>query len=329
MPRAALLTLFLVLGVEVGLHLMADRLPDPVLWGSGEVSTKVAQALKLGAEGQAPIDVLILGPSHPSMGISPTLMREAASRPDWKIYNGALNGRDYPVVSVVMERIYLPELKPKLLLLTATPITTNSRYQALGKNTKEFFDAPKPKSIFGTGLQGAWARFLVNHVYLYRYHTRSKGLADGWIAGAPKLDATGFHSLSGTFNAEEKRLLLKPNHPYRDIWTDYEFGGPSVDAFREILDAARRHDLPVLVINMPFLDELYDLPGNGRASYAVYLEKMSALLAEFDAPWIDYNEIMELDETDFHDVDHLNLQGVEKLSALLARDVERLFPDPG
>jgi hypothetical protein len=40
--------------------------------------------------------------------------------------------------------------------------------------------------------------------------------------------------------------------------------------------------------------------------------------------WLDYNDAMELSDADFRDVDHLNPQGVHKLSKRLGQDLAQL-----
>ena len=41
-PKGAIFAVCLLIALEAGLHMVAARLPDPVLWGQGEVSAKIA-----------------------------------------------------------------------------------------------------------------------------------------------------------------------------------------------------------------------------------------------------------------------------------------------
>src|SRR5918993_125241 len=95
-PRGALGAVAIVAACELCLHAASRWLPDPVLWGSKEVSAKVEQAGRRAAGGVPPVDLLILGPSHASVGLSPRDMGARAAGGSVSIYNGALNGRTYP-----------------------------------------------------------------------------------------------------------------------------------------------------------------------------------------------------------------------------------------
>jgi hypothetical protein len=327
-PKGALLALALVVLCEVGLHVFADRLPDPVLWGAGEASAKVAQAEALGAAATGGIDILILGPSHASVGVSPHAMLDAADGADLLIYNGGINGRDYPVLQFIFERVYLPTLRPKLIVLTASPIIFNVEHSMVAGNTLEFFEAPMPKALSADGLEGRWRRFLVNHVYLYRYRKRERGLAFGWVGGRRLLDDLGYHELNGEFDQEERERLFAPTHGYRGAWMDYEFGGMSAQAFLSIIERAEDHGIKVVVVNMPFRPELLELPpGDGEAGYREYLKTMEQLRGNHKFHWLDYQSRMALSDADFRDVDHLNSTGTRKLSVQLAEDIRLLEPD--
>jgi hypothetical protein len=327
-PKGALLALGIVVLCEVGLHVFADRLPDPVLWGAGEASAKVAQAEALGAAATGGIDVLILGPSHASVGISPHAILDAADDADLSVYNGGINGRDYPVLQFIFEQVYLPSLRPKVIVLTASSIIFNLEHSMVAGNTLEFFEAPMPKALSADGLAGRWRRFLVNHVYLYRYRKRERGLVLGLVGGKRLLDDLGYHELNGEFDEEQRERLFASTHGYRGVWEDYEFGGMSADAFVSIIARAEDHGIKVVVVNMPFRPELLELPpGDGEAGYREYLKAMEELRGDYKFHWLDYQARMELSDADFRDVDHLNSVGTTKLSARLAEDIRLLEPD--
>jgi hypothetical protein len=324
-PRALALALGLLLASELALHLLAQRLPQPVLWGAGEGSAKIAQVLARGRQRPADVHLLILGPSHARIGVSPRAMMTEEPDFPWSVYNGGVNGRTYTMIEFTLEHVYIPVLKPKALVLTASPIIFTRSNTRMERNSDEFFDAPMPRALQAQGLEGVWRQFLVNHVYLYRYRKRQANLERGFVGGRQVLDEWGFGGAAGVYGQARRATLLEGFHPYREVLQGFSFGGPSVDAFARIVERANRERRPVVVVNMPFREDLLLLSPRGRESYQTYLRGMAALAARHRFTWLDYQASLPLDDSDFHDVDHLNLEGARKLSQRLARDLKSLL----
>lgn len=322
-PQAACIAVAIILVAELGLRVLGHHLGAPVVWGDGEVSSKVAQAKRLRARGEA-LEVLILGPSHASVGLSPKTLAGCLGSEEASVYNGGLNGRDYPVAAFVFEHVYLDELRPKTVVVTANPICFNANWTFLAHNTPEFFQAPMPRMLRARGLSRLWYGFLAEDLCVYRYRKRERKLAEGFVGGRRILDERGWHRATGVFDESARRRLRAKNHPYRNVWVDYEFGGEAVEGLRKILDLARKHRIRTVVVNMPFREELFELPGPGRECYRKYLEAMERLRGEFGFAWFDYHGSMTWSDEEFSDVDHLNELGAAKLSAELGRDLKRL-----
>lgn len=320
LPRAALFAAGLLLAVEAALHLFAPWLPTPVVWGHGESSTKVAQVQALAADYPHGIDLLILGPSHGSVGISPMAMRAALPDRDWIIYNGALNGRNYPVLDFIFHHVYLPTLQPRALVIAVNPITFNANRPLLQHNTAEFFQSPMPQALRATGLEKLWRIFLAQHLALYRYRSRAPHLADGCVGGEPTLDPWGYHPVEGTFDQQERQKLLAPNHPYNNVWHNYDFGGAAATALTDILATAENRQIAVVLVNMPFRPALFEVGPDAAAGYADYLASIKHLRDQYDFTWFDYQQL-DWTDADFRDADHLNTQGAVRLSQHLARDL--------
>lgn len=326
-PKGAVGAVAIVLALEVFLHVASPWLPDPVLWGSGEVSAKVAQAQRIGASAQRPVDVLILGPSHASVGLSPAEI-EAAANGSFAVYNGALNGRTYPALEFVFEHVYEPMLRPKALVLAASPLVLNAHNRWMERNSEQLFGAPYPSALRASGLGSNWQRFLLDHVYLYRYRHTQAGLRDGRIDARRRLDAHGFTQPAATGTYRPQPGGLPADHPYRQIMHAYDFSGPSVEAFIRLLEGARAARRPVVVVNMPFRDEMLEISPTGAADYARYLEAMERLRGEFGFSWLDYETTLPFEDTEFRDVDHLNETGARRLSRQLAADLVPLLARP-
>lgn len=318
-PWAATWALLLVVLVEIGLHVFRQELPEPVLWGAGESGIKAAQASRIAASGG--VDWLVLGASHGSLGISPNalLKQPALNTCGPRVYNGALNGRTFSVGEFLLREHYLPLLRPQRLILAVHPLIVNANNAWMERNTAEFFAAPEPRSRLRRGLLGAWTRFLVGNVYLYRYRTWEPDLDLGFRNGKQVVDEWGYHPSRGQFDAAMRAKLAAANHPYQTIMARYETGGPSYEGLVAILELANAENLPVAVLNMPSRPEFFAIGTDGATDYAAYLGSMERLRTRYGFTWIDaQRDLQTLTDADFRDVDHLNVQGAEKLAGFVA-----------
>jgi hypothetical protein len=316
LPKGAIGAVAIVIACEAFLHVASPWLPDPVLWGSNEVSAKVEQVRRMAAEHRPQADVLILGPSHASVGLSPRDMGAAL-----RVYNGALNGRTYPALEFVFEEIYEPLLKPRALVLAVSPLVLNAHNKWMERNSEQLFEAPYPSALRASGPVGIWRRFLVDHVALYRYRHRQRGLRDGRVDGRRYLDEFGYTQPGATGTYRPSPTGLPADHPYRRIMYAYDFSGPSVDAFIRLLERARADGIPVAVVNMPFRSEMLAVSSTGKADYDRYLVEMRRVREQFGFTWLDYQADVTFDDAEFRDVDHLNAVGTQKLSRRLATDL--------
>jgi hypothetical protein len=326
-PRAAALAVALVLATELVLHLLEDHLPRPVLWGAGEGSAKIAQVMARARNDRRELDVLILGPSHARFGISPRVMMTEAPDFGWSVYNGAVNGRTYSMIEFALEHVYGPLLEPRMLVLTASPIIFTRSNLRMERNSDEFFDAPMPRALRARGLERVWRQFLVERVYLYRYRKRQHDLDRGFVGDRRVIDDWGFGGANGVYDEARRFELLAGPHPYKEVIQNFAFGGPSLEAFARVVERAKRQRVPVVVVDMPFRGDLLRLSSHGGQDYQTYLREMARLKARYDFAWLDYQASLSLGESDFRDVDHLNLDGAHKLSLRLAEDLKPLLRD--
>jgi hypothetical protein len=320
-PRGLIGALLILLSMEGILHLYEDKLPHPVLWGNTETSAKMLQAESWLDKHDNFVDVLILGPSHARFGISPKAVNTATRRLNLTVYNGALNGRTYPVLEFVLKKVYAPALRPRILVLAVNPLVFNRYNVWMERNTLEFFQAPMPRALSAEGIERAWRVFLNSNVNLYRYRERQEGLREGRLDSGAVLDEYGYSSIEGLYDEQARARLQSPEHPYQTIMRDFQFGGPSKDAFVRILQYALNQETPVAVVNMPFRKNLLSISSTGRRDYHVFLKEMSVLQLKYGFLWLDYQASLSLTNDDFRDVDHLNAQGAIKLSAELGKDL--------
>lgn len=322
-PRGALGAVAIVAACELCLHLASRWLPDPMLWGTREVSAKVEQVRRKAAAGAAPVDVLILGPSHASVGLSPRDMGAGAA----SIYNGALNGRTYPALEFVFRQVYQPLLQPRALVLAVSPLVLNAHNKWMERNSEQLFESAYPAALASHGPMRPWRLFLVEHVNLYRYRHTQAGLRNGRVDSRRRLDEFGFVGAAAGVYRDTPEGLPR-DHPYRQIMHGFDFSGPSVDAFIRLLAWGREANVPITVVNMPFRAALLRISPSGAADYARYLAAMTDLQRTFGFLWLDYASAISLEDADFRDVDHLNASGVSKVSRRLGQDLASLAAAP-
>src|SRR5688572_3140188 len=269
-PKGALGAVAIVAACEAGLHLASRWLPDPVLWGSREVSAKVEQVRRKAAAGTLPLDALILGPSHASVGLSPRDMGAQTGISTVSIYNGALNGRTYPALEFVFRHVYQPLLQPRAVVFAVSPLVLNAHNQWMERNSQQLFESAYPAALASHGPMRPWRLFLVDHVNLYRYRHTQAGLRDGRIDSRRRLDEFGFVGAAAGVYRDTPEGLPR-DHPYRQIMHGFDFSGPSVDAFIRLLAWGREANVPITVVNMPFRAALLRISPSGAADYARYL----------------------------------------------------------
>lgn len=326
LPLAALLAILAIGSVEMGLHLFEKKLPEPVLWGSGETPVKIAQVEAMTEQEKRDINVLIIGPSHASIGISPQSMSDQPHNSGISAYNGGLNGRTYSVVQFVLENVYLKELEPKVVVMTASPLILNENNLWMERNSQEFFSAPMPRSLKANGIARKWNLWLIENVFLYKYRKRETGLTNGFLDSRQIVDSYGYHEVKGTFDDQARDKLNNPEHPYQSIMDSFDFGGPSADGFESILIELKKKAIPVVVINMPFREEFIQISPTGRDDYQSYLEELAKLQELYGFIYYDYQTEVPLSDDHFKDVDHLNTAGAAIVSTRLARDLVNEFP---
>ena len=321
--RGWLAALAVVVAFELGLHAVRDRLPPPRLWGEGEASTKIAEYERF-AEEQGGVDLLVLGPSHASVGIDAATLGAALTPQAPRVFNAGLMGRDYPVVDFVLAHALLPTATPTRALITVSPICFNANTQPLAHNTLEFMEAPAPRRLRATGFERMWLDFLTQDLFLYRYRYRQPGLAEGRVGGRRVLDEHGWHPIDGVFDVHDRAELNSGHHPYQDVWRDFSFGGPAVASLRTMIVRLQAAGADVALVNMPFRPALFELPGDGRAAYAAYEEEVVRLAEALQFRLLNAQADLELTDAEFEDADHLNRAGAAKLSRWLAA---RLAPE--
>lgn len=164
----------------------------------------------------------------------------------------------------------------------------------------------------GIALKDAWTEI----VDIIRYHDNHEALASelSWQLldnrADESLDKEGFY----------KGFAIAPDHAFInapfDTWPE---GTADLEPIQEtvyidILEYCRSNDVPLLLVSSPFALTLED---------ALELNRIEEIAQEYGVPFLNSNKFYEemgLDfQTDFYDVNHVNLYGADKYTDFLAR----------
>lgn len=327
MPLGALVSLFILGGIEISLHVLSKHLPEPVLWGTGEPSSKIAIAGRVAEQSVGLYTILIQGPSHASVGIDPNVLKLAFEEQSVFAFNAGLNGRTYRVIDFCSQHVFEDLFKPDLVVLTASPVIFNENNLWMERNTSEFMSSPMPKHLAARGINRAWLGFLSKDLELYRLRKREFGLSRGWVDGKLKYDDRGFRPLEGTYTEVERQKFFSADHPYQKILRSIKGGGPSLVAFDRMVTRLNEKKIDVVVVNMPFRSDLLQVTPGLKDDYQVYLKQMEERAQTLGFLWLDYADLDLFTDQEFRDVDHLNKNGASKVTLQLAEDIRNYVVD--
>jgi hypothetical protein len=242
------------------------------------------------------------------------------------VHNFGMPGAGPAIGYVNLKRLLEQGVRPQLLLVEITPMLLNSRKSVKGEH--EFVDpkrllAQETAELAPYGWQPAksegWDRIAPSW-YEFR-ETCTRGLADHWSPAGPQanvpVDAWGY-SANWMRAGEAARRLghHKARKGFEDAFSEWEAGGAPIEIFRLLLARCRREQIPVALAMMPEGPSAQGwYPADARARVRAFLD---AFPASEDVPLID--AWSWLDDDDFSDGHHANLEGATKFSTRIVRE---------
>lgn len=264
------------------------------------------------------IDVLVLGSSHAFVDINPEILYEqegicaydlcASMQPTWHTYYYLKEALKYQ--------------HPKLIVMDVFRLVENFDYSKESKLIKSTYGMKMSKNKLQS-IRAGLNEENQSEAYTYffefpAYHSRYTELTrDDFVFDKKKME-----NYKGFYPVNQVTPMERPQVEHVIECTPIE--EKTKTYFQMILELAKEENIPVLLINAPYI-----LNEDDKKIYNS-LEKM---LLEYDASYqityLDFNQMYDelgIDfSTDFADYDHLNENGVKKLNPYLATFIKENY----
>jgi hypothetical protein len=267
------------------------------------------------------IDVLIIGNSHAYCTFDPAFISGTIGK---RVYNAALPDQKIDTAYYNLKKL-LGRQKPEIVILEAFTFgRSNSEYQGYVANIDALdFNIDKIKAcfeIFPDKLEAA--RMLSS---LYRCHSNwkkpeivKKNLKYLLgMSGNASDNSDGFYALQSRMSEDTiKKYRESQDSKFTPVIDEY-----SVGYFDRIVELCRDRNIRLIVAMAPFNNIYLE-----KVNYGVIYDKMAGICSDAGVEYLDFNmlyDTLELDfgdfEDAFHNAQHMNKWGAEKVSKYLAQ----------
>ena len=257
------------------------------------------------------IDVLVLGSSHAFVNINPQILYEqegieaynlcASMQPTWHTYYYLKEALEYQ--------------NPKLIVMDVFRLVENADYSketALIKSTYGMKTSRNKWESIRAGLsQEKQSEAYIYFMEFPAYHGRYGELTRGdFVFDEEKMENyKGFYPVSKVTPMKRPEMgTITECAPIQEKTWDY---------FVRILELAKERDIPVLLVNVPYIQSEAD-----KKIFNTLEKQLQNYDASYQITYVDFNKMYDelgIDfNTDYADYDHLNESGVKKLNHYLA-----------
>lgn len=315
-------TVVLLLGTELAVRAIADRLPPRLEWHTAEAQKKVAQMDALARAGGA--DVVFVGSSVVRNGAEPDVITAALGV---TAYNAGLTAGVPRLMEPWTLDVVLPRLRPKVLVIGVTSFDFSEAQQ------RAFYEAfrasPAARRAMGTdSVLDRVDRWLGDHVDLWGYRQSLRrptvvldALRDRPLPADPDVDDTKSNGrdAAGELRTFDQRTPGAAGLPVND----WSLGTDDPAALGRLVAGARARGVAVLLVDMPVTDEYVAKHPHGAADYATYLQALHALAKSEGVPLVELDAMR--DHSFFLDEVHMNRLGAETFTTELVAPVQALI----
>ncbi len=267
------------------------------------------------------VDVLVLGSSHAFVDVNPAMLYEdfgiasydlcASMQPMWNTYYYLEEALKYQKPKLIVLDVYrLVEAFP---YAKESKIVKNTYGMRLSRNKYEAIKASLAEEDKGD--------LLLHMAEFPSYHSRYVDLTaeDFNRSFVTNDNYKGAHPVTEVAPMERPELS--------DVTEMMEIEPKTMEYFEKILLTAKKQDIPVLLINAPYIVQ----PDDKKVFNT--LEEYLATQTLYDkVSYVDFNEMydeMGIDfATDFADHNHLNVNGLPKFNRALGSYIEANYDMP-
>jgi hypothetical protein len=318
LAKLVALVLAVLLVAELASRLLAHDLPEPLVWHSFEVQTKVHQMDALSKRGG--VDMVFVGTSMVNTDIEPTeVVRQLGG--GLTVYNAAIGSAIPRMNEAWVKDVVLPRLHPKLLVLGVTSFD----FTDSGVGRTVFWDAFRASAGGRQAMHGATVvqrldRRLARYssFWDHRFELRNPHDLKGALEGhkppadpeATSLEPDGRSSFLQTQQFDNRRAGANA-----DV-SSWAPGTKDPAALAALVNDARAAGAKVAIIDMPVTDEFIARHPHGPADYQAYLRLLHGLADSQAVPVLQMDQLR--DHALFADEVHLNVTGALPFSSRVA-----------
>lgn len=349
--RAAIAVVGVLALAELGMRTIDDHLPRATAGDTIEIELKYDQLRAMNAADE-PVDLVILGNSTLDAGIDPVLLGEESARYD-AAYNAALLGQPLASIRRWASEFVLEEVDPDTVVLGLTPldVPTLSIFgvskPAVESAFSASFDSLQPGAMQTAEDNVSERSALVRRRAAFRSPGELwRGITDTVYGRDKQFEGDGPVTFEdGTQGVRDRETwetkLLGPRGTNRTYWgstfdgtTESRISPTEREAYERanldrlqlagVIGGIRDAGVDDIVIVLP----PHDLPaletsGVPLATYRRLADDLVAFAQDEDLAVIDLSDV-GWDQSDFYDPAHLSRQGNERLTRLLADELDDL-----
>lgn len=278
--------LLAIFATEALLHTpLGDYVPDAPKWGHVPLGGIVERASKYAKDGA--VDVLVLGNSQGQLWVDEGDLRNVGLR----AVNASVPGANMGTVDFLASRIFLPSLKPRLVVITVGPISFTKRHDHL-------ISLIEASPGGGPVLRGERVRIWLNeHVMLLRKggHSLSLNMVGPMRNLFTETNVVSNHEQQPLGVGEKATIAV-----YRSLGPQSE----KFDAMAHLIGLAEASGARVVLINMPVRD---DTKRGAAWDYADYLRQLERAVGAH--PLLNLDNVTT--DADLGDYVHPNDRGAQ------------------
>ncbi|MGH9167890.1 MAG: hypothetical protein ACRD02_08715 [Acidimicrobiia bacterium] len=328
---ALLVAIAVLLATEALVRFAEPSLPPPLDWPTEEMQDKYAQIYRL-AETGGEVEVVFVGSSVAFEGIDPVAFTEASD--GLRAYNAGIPAASLREVQLWTSEVVIPRLRPESVVVALTSVDVNqesgAEFRELLLASRGYRQATQPG---GENLANRLERLLERHLALFRMRTvlrdpvkavRALALGDR----APELGPVGPFGQEPAGREDPDYSLtdsLARRIRENDL-ADFSVSEAQLEGLGDLVTDLHRRQVEVFLVLMPVTDDYQRLHPRGASDYAGFVSALEAFGAQRDVMVLDLGNTIDSLQL-FRDPSHLNPEGAERFSALLAETLgPRLRP---
>ena len=337
-PRAVMIAVAIFVAADLAIRIAASAgaLPRPGEWPAPEAEHKVEQMASWRGN-HGPGGIAIVGDSTVDDGIDPTVLEGSLGR-GVAAYNAALAAEPPDVLAAWTEKIVEPRLRPRTVVLGATPALVNANIAGTIALAQAFRSSGPMRHAMGTERVGDTAQRVtgdVSALFRYRRVLRRPTL---WTAGRhngahgagavfdPPLSRNGMalagvDATLGTFQGRPYNVSTRVAQIAGGLFHKFQVGAARVDDLRALISRMRARGVSVLVVSMPISPVGLTALPRGEADLRAATTALQQAAAAGGAAFVDGGV---WDGSLFGDPIHLNGRGAARLSAVVAAALGRM-----